>query len=248
MGSAAPYGLVRSDTRSTPLRPPRSRRGTRGFPPPACVARNARGCLTQCLEPAARNTGRAKLWTPRFNPELARCEFELCGRACAHACPAGLMSLVPDAEVKLGQAVISNKRCIVWSQGKDCLICYERCRYQAIGVDEKRRPYMIPENCTGCGACQNTCIAEPAKAIIVYPPGHVPSEGMAAGRRRRRPQQQLLTRRSLRRKRTRKGRCAKSTDSPSMKPKPAYHRFNSTSASMTAMETDEPRSAGRSRR
>ncbi len=181
-GTVALYGIMRGSEPIPPLRPPGTEGESEFFSSCLRCQECVRGCLTQCLEPAGQEYGAGKLWTPRFNPELARCEYELCGRACAHACPAGLMSLVPDAEVKLGEASISTKRCITWSQGKDCLICYERCRYQAIGVDDKRRPYMIPENCTGCGACQNTCIAEPAKAIVVYPLGYVPAnEGQGGG-------------------------------------------------------------------
>ncbi len=183
-GTVALYAAGGGREALEPLRPP-GIEGEAGFAARCLRCQECvRACLTQCLEPAGNEYGTAKLWTPRFNPELARCEYELCGRACAHACPAGLMKLVPDAEVKLGEARITNKRCIVWGEGKDCLICYERCRYQAIGVDERRRPYMIPENCTGCGACQNTCIAEPVKAIIVYPRGGVPAEG-GGGKRRR---------------------------------------------------------------
>jgi ferredoxin-type protein NapG len=186
IGTVALYGLMRENESIPPLRPPgiegELEFATRCLRCQECV----RGCLTLCLEPAGEEYGASKLWTPRFNPELARCEFELCGRACAVACPADLLSPVPDAEVRLGEAFIDKKRCITWDQGKDCLICYERCRYQAVGVDENRRPYMIPENCTGCGACQNTCIAVPAKAIIVYPLGYVPSsEGAGNGGGRR---------------------------------------------------------------
>ncbi len=180
-GTAALYAVLGNREPLPPLRPPgiegETEFATRCLRCQECV----KACLTQCLEPAGNEYGASKLWTPRFNPELARCEYELCGRACAHACPAGLMELVPDAEVKLGEARITNKHCIVWNQGKDCLICYERCRYQAIGVDDQRRPYMIPENCTGCGACQNTCIAEPTKAIIVYPVGSASTEGGGGG-------------------------------------------------------------------
>ena len=183
VGTAALYGIMGSQEEIPPLRPPgikgEDEFATRCLRCQECV----RGCLTQCLEPAGKEYGADRLWTPRFNPELARCEYELCDRACATACPAGLMERVPDADVKLGQAFIYKKLCLPWSQGKDCLICYERCRYQAIGVDERRRPYMIPENCTGCGACQNTCIAVPDKAIIVYPLGYVPAnEGSGRNR------------------------------------------------------------------
>lgn len=184
--AVAAYGLLRNNREVPPLRPP-GISSEEEFSA-ACLRCQecVRGCLTGCLEPAGPQYGAGKLWTPRFNPDLARCEFELCGRACAVACPASLMSDVPDTEVRLGRAFIIRKRCLVWGQGKPCLICYERCRYGAIEADEKGRPHMVPENCTGCGACQNTCIAEPQKAIIVYPLGYGPEEDSGSGGGRKR--------------------------------------------------------------
>jgi len=187
VGTAALYGLLRDREEAPPLRPP-GISSEEEFSA-ACLRCQecVRSCLTGCLEPAGPEYGAGRLWTPRFNPDLARCEFELCGRACAAACPAALMKRVPDKEVRLGQAFITRKRCLVWGQGKPCLICYERCRYGAIEADEQGRPHMVPEKCTGCGACQNTCIAEPQKAIIVYPLGHVPEdEGETGGGGKRR--------------------------------------------------------------
>ncbi len=178
------YGLLRGDSPHPPLRPPGvlDEEDFNG----ACLRCQecVRACLTQCLEPAGGEFGAGKLWTPRFNPDLAKCEFALCGRACAQACPAGLLQPIPDEDVRLGLAALNRKRCIVWSEGKDCLICYERCRYQAIEVDLERRPHLVGENCVGCGACQNSCIARPQKAIVVYPLGYsVPESG--DGKRKR---------------------------------------------------------------
>ncbi|MGQ9475266.1 MAG: 4Fe-4S dicluster domain-containing protein [Actinomycetota bacterium] len=142
-----------------------------------------RACMTGCLEPAGVEYGAVRQLTPRFNPALAKCEFELCGRACARACPVGAIRRPPDDEVRIGTASVDKRKCIAWVAGKDCLVCYERCSYGAIIPDSLGRPRVDEEKCAGCGACQNTCVTCPDPAIVVYPPGEAPSEG--GGRRRK---------------------------------------------------------------
>ncbi|MDI6875030.1 MAG: 4Fe-4S dicluster domain-containing protein [Actinomycetota bacterium] len=129
-----------------------------------------RACMTGCLEPAGSEYGAAVMWTPRFNPALAKCEFELCGRACARACPVGAIRRPADDEVCLGTARVDRGKCIAWAEGKACLVCHERCSYGAIEPDSRGRPRVVKKRCTGCGACQNTCVTCPDPAIVVYPP------------------------------------------------------------------------------
>ena len=171
------YGLIRGQGDAVLLRPPGAQDEsafiTRCLRCQECV----RSCLTECLEPASREFGATKLWTPRFNPALAKCEFGLCDRACAQACPVGAIRRPPDEEVRIGTAAVNRALCIAWADGKDCLVCYERCSYQAIESDSRGRPRVVPEKCTGCGACQNTCVTNPYPAIVVYPPSAAPTEG-----------------------------------------------------------------------
>jgi ferredoxin len=178
------YGLLRGEGGAVLLRPPGAQDeiafNTRCLRCGECV----RACLTQCLEPAGREFGTARLWTPRFNPALAKCEYELCGRACAQACPVGAIRRPPDEEVRIGLAAVNRAKCIAWNEGKVCLVCHERCMYQAIDSDSRGRPRVIADKCTGCGACQSTCVTCPDPAIIVYPPDSAPLEsGGGEGRR-----------------------------------------------------------------
>lgn len=140
-----------------------------------------RSCMTGCLEPAGREFGTLRLWTPRLNPALAKCEFELCGRACARACPVGAIRRPADGEVRIGTAAVDRSKCIAWNEGKDCLVCYERCSYAAIEADSRGRPRVVAERCVGCGACQNTCVTCPDPAIVVYPPDEAPPAGGGGG-------------------------------------------------------------------
>ncbi len=175
------YGLLRDQGGGVLLRPPgaqdESGFAVRCMRCGECV----RACLTQCLEPAGREFGTTKLWTPRFSPALAKCEFELCGRACAQACPVGAIRRPADVDVRIGTAAVTRSKCIAWNEGKECLVCYERCSYGAIEVDSKVRPHVLAEQCTGCGACQNTCVTCPDPAIVVYPLGTAPTESGGGG-------------------------------------------------------------------
>ncbi len=175
------YGLLRDQGGAVLLRPPGAQDeadfAVRCIRCGECV----RACLTQCLEPAPREFGAGALWTPRLNPALAKCEFELCGRACAQACPVGAIREPADEDVRIGTAAVARSKCIAWNEGKECLVCYERCSYSAIEIDSRGRPHVIADKCTGCGACQNTCVTCPDPAIAVYPLGTAPLEGGGGG-------------------------------------------------------------------
>jgi ferredoxin len=182
-GALFAYGLMRDEAAAKPLlRPPGAQDEgeflSRCLRCQECV----RSCLTACLEPAGKEFGTGKLWTPRLNPALAKCEFELCGRACAQACPVGAIRRPPDDEVRIGTAAVTRSKCIAWNEGKACLVCYERCSYAAIETDSRGRPRVIADRCVGCGACQNTCVTCPDPAIVVYPPGAAPSESGGGGK------------------------------------------------------------------
>ncbi len=179
------YGLLRGKAGAAPLlRPPGAQDddfSARCLRCGDCV----RACLTQCLEPAPREFGAGELWTPRFNPALGKCEYELCGRACAEACPVRAIRRPPDEEVRIGTAAVNRAKCIAWNEGKACLVCYERCSYGAVEIDSRGRPRVIADKCVGCGACQNICVTCPDPAIVVYPPDAVPSGGSGGGGNRR---------------------------------------------------------------
>jgi ferredoxin len=171
------YGLLREKAEEPLLRPPGAQDEERFQAKCIRCQECVRACLTECLEPAGREYGAAAMMSPRFNPALGKCEYELCGRACAAVCPVGAIRDVPDKEVRIGTAAINRSKCIAWAEGKDCLVCQERCSYQAIEFDQRGRPSVIAEKCTGCGACQNTCVTCPDPAIVVYPSDHVPTNG-----------------------------------------------------------------------
>jgi ferredoxin-type protein NapG len=169
-------GLTRKDVAAPLLRPPGAQDETAFLS--SCLRRQecVRSCLTGCLEPAGKEYGTTKLWTPRFDPSYAKCEFTLCDRACAQSCPVKAIARPPDDQVRIGTAAVDHSKCIAWALGKSCLVCYERCSFQAIDFDSRGRPRVVSSNCVGCGACQNTCVTNPDPSIIVYPAGSVPGQ------------------------------------------------------------------------
>ena len=133
-------------------------------------------CLKVCPNNALQSTlleaGLAGLYTPRLVPRIGYCE-EFCN-FCGRVCPTAAIKPLPVEEkrlIQMGIAHINKTRCIAWDTEKICLVCNEQCSYQAIVGDEKKRPIVKEEKCTGCGICENKCPVDGESAIIVYASG-----------------------------------------------------------------------------
>jgi len=133
-------------------------------------------CLKVCPNNALQSTfmeaGLAGLYTPRLVPRIGYCE-EFCN-FCGRVCPTEAIRPVTIEEkrlIQVGVAHINKTRCIAWDTDKVCLVCNEQCSYQAIVGDDKKRPVVKEEKCTGCGICENKCPVEGESAIIVYSSG-----------------------------------------------------------------------------
>ena len=133
-------------------------------------------CLKVCPNNALQSTlleaGLAGLYTPRLVPRIGYCE-EMCN-FCGRVCPTEAirpLSLEEKRLVQMGVAHIDKTRCIAWDTDKICLVCNEQCSYQAVVGDEKKRPIVKEEKCTGCGICENKCPVDGEAAIIVYASG-----------------------------------------------------------------------------
>ncbi len=133
-------------------------------------------CLKVCPNNALQSTlleaGLAGLYTPRLVPRIGYCE-EFCN-FCGKVCPTEAIRYLPFEEKRLlqmGIAHIDKTRCIAWDTDKICLVCNEQCSYQAVVGDEKKRPIVKEEKCTGCGICENKCPVDGEAAIIVHSSG-----------------------------------------------------------------------------
>jgi ferredoxin len=133
-------------------------------------------CLKVCPNNALQSTfleaGLAGLYTPRLVPRIGYCEehCNFCGRVCPTEAILPL-SVEEKQKVQMGVAKIDKTRCIAFEEGKICLVCNEQCSYHAIVGDDKKRPIVKEEICTGCGICENKCPVDGESAIIVYTSG-----------------------------------------------------------------------------
>jgi ferredoxin-type protein NapF len=133
-------------------------------------------CLKVCPNNALQSTlleaGLAGLYTPRLVPRIGYCE-EFCN-FCGRVCPTEAIlpvSLEEKRLIQMGVAHIDKTRCIAWDTDKICLVCNEQCSYLAIIGDDKKRPIVKEERCTGCGICENKCPVDGEAAIIVHASG-----------------------------------------------------------------------------
>jgi ferredoxin len=142
-----------------------------------------RTCPVGCIKPMGLEGGFQKLVTPRFYPRTAGCIFDQCDQACARVCPVSAIERQKPEDVKIGVAGVNKRTCLGW-KGKPCLVCQERCRFNAIEANGLR-PSILKDKCTGCGACEETCPTEPTSIRVfeLGDPNAWPSDG--GGRRRR---------------------------------------------------------------
>jgi ferredoxin len=137
-----------------------------------------RVCPNNALHPTLLESGMEGLWTPILLARIGYCEpsCTLCGQVC----PTGaileltLKEKVGDKETtpnRIGTAFFDRGRCLPWAMGKTCIVCEEWCPTspKAIYFKEEtvtdrngkdqllKRPYVDPEPCTGCGACEYAC-------------------------------------------------------------------------------------------
>lgn len=63
--------------------------------------------------------------------------------------------------MKIGTAKLDKRDCISWGEGKLCLICVEQCPTLAVVADDKKRPIVYEDKCSGCGICENVCPVKP---------------------------------------------------------------------------------------
>jgi polyferredoxin len=161
-----------------------------------------RVCPNNALHPTLMESGLEGLWTPILIPRIGYCEptCTLCGQVC----PTGAIIELTTAEKvgderhkpnRVGTAFIDQGRCLPWAMDRPCIVCEEWCPTspKAIYLKEEtlldrdgneinvKRPYVDPEICTGCGACEYACPVTVKPAIYV----------MAIGESRN-PNRQLL--------------------------------------------------------
>ncbi len=104
--------------------------------------------------------------TPQIYPREAPCY--LCMR-CPEVCPSGALQVIPQEDVKMGEAVLDRHNCYTWLGEAICRFCFERCPLQGRAIELTKGIYpVITAHCVGCGICEHVC---PRQAIVTKPSG-----------------------------------------------------------------------------
>jgi ferredoxin len=166
-----------------------------------------RVCPNNALHPTFMESGLEGIWSPLLIARVGYCEpsCTLCGQVC----PTGaILELTLKEKVgdkasppnRIGTAFIDRGRCLPWGMARPCIVCEEWCptspksiylreetvynsRGEAVLV---KQPYIDPDYCTGCGACEFACPVEDKAAIYVT----------SVGESRSRENQMLLQRKN----------------------------------------------------
>jgi ferredoxin len=134
-----------------------------------CVA----ACPNQVLRPSEDFKS---FMQPHSSYERGFCRPEC--TACSEVCPTGVIRPIEIAEkssIQTGHAVWIKENCIPLTKGDACGNCARHCPAEAITMIPSkadnpksiRIPFVNPEKCIGCGACEYLCPSRPFSAIYV---------------------------------------------------------------------------------
>ncbi len=126
----------------------------------------ADACEAQCILLFGPEAGDLH-GTPYIVPSEKGCTLCL---ACGPACPSGALTpLEARDEPRMGVAVVDERLCVSHNGTGVCGACHTACplRNRAITQDFRNAPHVVPEECTGCGLCEELCIVRDRRAIRV---------------------------------------------------------------------------------
>ncbi|MDR1397849.1 MAG: 4Fe-4S dicluster domain-containing protein [Desulfarculales bacterium] len=133
-----------------------------------------KACPTNGLQPAWLTAGAEGIFSPILRSRRGYCDPDC--HVCGLVCPTRAISRLSLEEkqwAKIGTAVVEQKRCLAWFEGKNCVVCQEVCPYGAVTVQVMREagapvPVVNPSRCFGCGLCEYHCPTR-LPSIVVEP-------------------------------------------------------------------------------
>lgn len=141
-------------------------------------------CPQHVIVPASLEEGLLNLRTPSMDFHNGWCDF--CADAndgmplCVECCPTRALDVPAGStheDFVIGKVLLVKDWCMAYRL-THCRDCYDACEFDAIVLDEHKRPHLELKNCNGCGACELACRSMTAgtphpdathRAIIVVP-------------------------------------------------------------------------------
>jgi len=152
-----------------------------------------KACPTNALHPTFAEAGIEGIWTPTLVPRIGYCEPSCV--LCSQVCPTGAIwqttsiqkgwvreQADPAAKpIRIGTAFLDRSRCLPWAMATECIVCEEWCPTSpkaiylhpaevadANGTIKRiSQPYVDPQRCVGCGACEFACPVKVQPAVYV---------------------------------------------------------------------------------
>jgi polyferredoxin len=152
-----------------------------------------KACPNDALHPSLTEAGLEGVWTPTVVPRIGYCEPSCV--LCSQVCPTGAIWKTNSSEkgwvaaqadsnaktIRIGTAFFDRGRCLPWAMATQCIVCEEWCPTSPKAIylrsaevvdvngEVKRvmQPYLDPQRCVGCGACEFACPVRVHPAVYV---------------------------------------------------------------------------------